>query len=80
MKSPDTNIEAAALACLAETVSQLIEEGRAKAGTEDGLFAYAVLTRLRGNATALGVPLEEIGLDGFDPDELLRPARPRKAA
>ncbi len=67
----DTNVQAAAIACLSETVAQLIEEGSAKAGTEDGLFAYAVLNRLKNNATALGVPLVDIGLDGFDVDSLL---------
>lgn len=78
MSMTDTNVEAAALSCLAETVAQLIEEGSAKAGTEDGLFAYSVLNRLRGNASALGVPLDAIGLDGFDVDSLL--SRPRQAA
>lgn len=74
----DVNVEAAALACLAEVAQQLIEEGSAKAGSEDGLFAYAVLNRLRNNAKAMGVPLQAIGLDKFDPDSLLNP--PRKAA
>jgi hypothetical protein len=63
---------------LSETVEQLIAEGLAKAGTEDGLFAYAVLNRLRSNAKALGVPLDAIGLADFNPDALLAP--PRKAA
>lgn len=67
----DTNVQAAALACLSETVEQLIEEGVAKAGTEDGLFAYALLTRLKANAAAFGVPLAEIGLDRFNVESLL---------
>ncbi|GAB1388425.1 MAG: hypothetical protein AMXMBFR78_19560 [Rubrivivax sp.] len=75
MSTSDDNVKAAALACLAETVAQLIEEGSAKAGTEDGLFAYAVLNRLKNNASALGVPLDAIGLDGFKVDSLLSPAR-----
>lgn len=78
MRTHEVNAEAAALACLAETVQQLIEDGSAKAGTEDGVFAYAVLNRLKGNAQALGVPLEAIGLAGFNVDSLLNP--PRKAA
>ena len=72
MNSHDTNVQAAALACLAETVAQLIEEGSAKAGTEDGLFAYAVLNRLKNNASALGVPLGDIGLADVDVDALLQ--------
>ena len=75
MSKDDLNIEAAALACLSETVEQLIAEGSAKAGTEDGLFAYAVLNRLRNNAEAMGVPLGAIGLDNFNPDSLLSPQR-----
>lgn len=78
MGKDDTNIEAAALACLSEAVEQLIAEGSAKAGSEDGLFAYAVLTRLRSNARAFGVPLDAIGLSDFNPDSLLSP--PQKAA
>ena len=74
MNTCDTNVEAAALACLAETVAQLIEEGPEKAGTEDGLFAYAVLNRLRNNAAAMGVPLDAIGLEGFNVDSLLSTA------
>lgn len=72
------NIQAAALACLAETVQHVKTEGLARAGTEEGLFAYEVLNRLRNNAAALGVPLGEIGLAGFDVDSLLNP--PRRAA
>lgn len=79
MNTRDINVEAAALACLAETVEQLIEEGSAKAGTEDGLFAYAVLNRLRNNAQAMGVPLAAIGLDGFNVEALLNSPR-RQAA
>ena len=78
MRTDDTNIEAAALACLSEAVAQLLEEARAKAGSEDGLFAYAVLTRLKNNASALGVPLGAIGLAGTDLDALLH--RPRAVA
>ena len=75
MSTRETNVEAAALACLSEAVEQLIEEGTAKAGTEEGLFAYAVLNRLRNNAMAMGVPLEAIGLKGFNVDSLLSRSR-----
>lgn len=78
MQTHDTNVQAAALACLSEAVEQLIAEGTAKAGTEDGLFAYAVLNRLKNNAVALGVPLIDIGLQGFNVDALL--STPRQAA
>jgi hypothetical protein len=78
MRTVDTNVEAAALACLSEAVAQLLEESRAKADSEDGLFAHAVLSRIRNNATALGVPLDAIGLAGFDQDSLLR--KPRQLA
>jgi hypothetical protein len=71
MRTVDTNVEAAALACLSEAVEQLLEEARAKAGSEEGLFAYAVLTRIKNNALALGVPLEAVGLAGLDLDALL---------
>lgn len=75
MRSVDTNVEAAALACLSEAVEQLLEEARAKAGSEEGLFAYAVLARIKNNALALGVPLEAIGLAGLDLDALLHKPR-----
>ena len=78
MRTVETNVEAAALACLSEAVEQLLEEARAKAGSEEGLFAYAVLTRIKNNAAALGVPLEAIGLAGLDLDALLH--KPRQAA
>ena len=78
MSTTDTNVEAAALACLSEAVSQLLDDARAKAGSEDGLFAYAVLSRIKNNAAALGVPLDAIGLSGFDADSLLR--KPRQVA
>lgn len=79
MSIDDTNVQAAALACLSETVEQLIEGGLPKAGTEDGLFAYAVLSRLRNNARSFGVPLDDIGLADFDPDVLLVPPVKRAA-
>ncbi len=78
MSTIDTNVEAAALACLSEAVEQLIEESRAKSGSEDSLLAYAVLSRIKNNASALGVPLEAIGLANFDLEALLR--KPLKVA
>ena len=78
MRTDDTNVEAAALACLCEAVAQLLQEARSKAGSEDGLFAYAVLSRIKNNATALAVPLDAIGLDGIDLDRLLH--KPRQVA
>ena len=67
----DTNVQAAAIACLSEVVEQLKEEGSAKAGKYEGLFSYAVLDRLKANAQAMGVPLADIGLAGFNPGVLL---------
>jgi hypothetical protein len=78
MRTVDTNVKAAALACLSEAVEQLLEEARAKAGSEEGLFAHAVLSRIKNNATALGVPLEAIGLAGLNLDEFLH--KPRQLA
>ena len=75
MKNTDINVEAAALACLSEAVAQLLEEGRAKAGSEDGLFAHAVLSRIKNNADALGVPLEAIGMAELDLGVLLHKRR-----
>ena len=59
--------------CLNAMVEQLIDEGRARQGQYEGLLAYAVLNRLKGNAQIWDVPLAEIGLDDFDPDDLLKP-------
>ena len=54
---------------------QLSAMGRAKAGSEDGLFAHSVLSRIKNNAEALGVPLEAIGMAELDLDVLLRKRR-----
>jgi hypothetical protein len=69
---------AGALICLGSVVELLREEGQAKAGEYEGLLAYQALSRIKGQAQAFGVPLDRIGLDGFDVDSLLNP--PRKAA
>lgn len=66
------NVEAAALACLSVIVDQLKEEGLEKAGEYEGLFSYAVLSRLKSEAQALGVPLADIGLANFNPESLLQ--------
>ncbi|MFN3987588.1 MAG: hypothetical protein ACK4KV_19025 [Rhodocyclaceae bacterium] len=67
-----------AMICLAELVDLLKEEGEAHAGEADGLLAYQALSRIKGNAEAWGVPLEDIGLAGYDVDALLM--RPTTAA
>ncbi|MCL4759762.1 MAG: hypothetical protein KJZ96_15615 [Rhodocyclaceae bacterium] len=66
---------AGAAICLSSVVELLKEEGEAHAGEVDGLLAYAALSRIAGQAEAWGVPLEDIGLAGYDVDALLqRPA------
>ncbi len=68
---------AGSLICLSQMVDQLKTEGLAHAGEYEGLFAYAVLDRLKSHAEVYGVPLEDIGLKGFNPDTLLH--KPSKA-
>lgn len=68
---------AAAVFCLSNLVELLKENGEANAGEVDGLLAYQALSRIIGNAEAWGVPLEDIGLAGYDVDALINP---RKAA
>lgn len=70
----------AVLICLNAVVEQLVEEGLARQGEYEGLLAYAVLNRLKGNAEAWDVPLAEIGLGRFDPDSLLAKPKAAKAA
>ena len=74
----ETEKLAAAVVCLESAVGLLKEEGMAKAGEYDGLLAYQVLTRIKNQALAFGLDLQDIGLAGFDPDTLLH--KPRKAA
>ena len=50
----------------------LKEQGTAGAGEMDGLNAYQALSEALSQAEAYGLTPEDIGLDGFDPDELLR--------
>lgn len=69
---------AGALICLGSVVSLLREEGTRNAGEYEGLLAYQALDRIKAEAQAFGVPLDDIGLDDFDPDVLLH--KPRKAA
>lgn len=76
--STSDNKQAGAIICLASVVGLLKEEGGAYAGEMDGLLAYQALARIKGNAVAWGVPLADIGLDGYDVDALLN--KPRKAA
>ena len=76
--SGDAEKLAGAMICLGGVVQLLKEEGARKAGEYEGLLAYQALVRIKGEAEAFGVPLDEIGLDGFDPDSLLQ--APRKVA
>lgn len=76
MKSTE---EIAALkSILVSAVELLKEEGLQAAGTADGLLAYQVLGDIKAQAEAVGMPLDQIGLDGIDLDALLN--KPRKAA
>ena len=68
----EVQVQPAATLCLAQAVQQLIDEAGPKAGQADALLAWAVLSRIKANALAFGVPLTDIGLDGFDPDRLLK--------
>lgn len=63
--------QAGAVICLESVVQLLKDEGERNAGMKDGLLAYAALTRIKGNAEAWGVPLDEIGLADYDLDTLL---------
>lgn len=76
--SAESDKLAGALICLGSVVELLRAEGMQRAGEYEGLLAYQALTRIKGQAEAWGVPLADIGLDGFDVDSLLNP--PRKAA
>lgn len=67
-----------AMICLSNVVELLKEQGESHAGEVDGLLAYQALSRIIGNAEAWGVPLEDIGLAGYDVDALL--GKPDKAA
>lgn len=60
-------------------VELLKEQGQAGAGEVDGLNAYQALLEAKSQADAFGVPLDEIGLGGFDIDSLINPPQ-RKAA
>ena len=62
---------AGALICLGNVVALLREEGERKAGQYDGLLAYQALSRIKGEALAFGLPLDDIGLADFEPDSLL---------
>jgi len=70
--STDSEKLAGALICLGSVVALLREEGTRKAGQYEGLLAYQALSRIKGEAESFGVPLDDIGLAGFDPDSLLK--------
>lgn len=56
-------------------VDLLKEQGQAGAGEVEGLNAYQALLEAKTQAEAFDVPLEEIGLGGFDIDSLINPQR-----
>ena len=57
-------------------VLQLVrEQGRARAGTVEGLDAYQVLSEALAQAQAYGLSPADIGMEGFNPDSLLRHSR-----
>lgn len=56
---------------LLAVVQLLKEQGMAHAGEVDGLNAYQALAEAKAQAEAFGVPLEDIGLAGFDVDAIL---------
>lgn len=63
---------AGAVACLASVVEVLKDAGRESPESPEMLLAYQVLVRIKGLANAFDVPLADIGLGDFDPDELLQ--------
>ncbi len=65
-------------ALLRTVVDVLKTQGLESAGEMDALQAYAALLALKNEAEAFDVPMSEIGLAGFDIDNLLH--KPRKAA
>lgn len=57
---------------LLAVVELLKEQGLAGAGELEGLNAYQALSEALSQAEAYGLSPAEIGLDGFNPDVLLR--------
>ena len=71
-----SKLESGLIICLSEVVDLLKTEGEAKAGEYEGLLAYQALSRISGSAKAYGVPLDAIGLEGYDIDQsMLNPKR-----
>ena len=71
-----SEIEAGAIICLLDLVRLLKAEGEAKAGEYEGLLAYQALSRIQSNAKAYGIPLSDIGLEGYDIEQaFLNPKR-----
>ena len=58
---------------LIAVIDLLKEQGQAGAGEVDGLNAYQALLEVKTQAEAFGVSLNEIGLDGFNLDDLINP-------
>ncbi len=64
---------------LIAVIDLLKKQGLEGAGTVEGLNAYQVLGEAVAQAEAFGVPLADIGLDGFDLDALLKTPAPHPA-
>ena len=62
-------------AILVALVELLKDQGRAGAGSIEGLNPHQALGEIRLQAEIAGVPLEEIGLADFDIDSILNPKR-----
>ncbi|QFY89167.1 hypothetical protein D5125_06545 [Magnetovirga frankeli] len=60
-------------AALIALVELLKEQGLESAGRIEGLNAYQALEEVLSQAEICGIPLEEIGMDGFDIDSLINP-------
>lgn len=57
---------------LCAMVETLLQQGTKHAGKMEGLLAYEALLTAKNEAEVLGVPLSEIGLEGYDIDALLQ--------
>jgi len=71
MPSPDR------YASILNTLLEIAKE-RGASGSDAGVLAYEIIEAAKAEAKIWGVPLDEIGLAGFDASTLL--SGPRKAA
>lgn len=62
-------------AILVALVELLKEQGRAGAGSMEGLNPYQALSEIKLQAEIAGVPLSEIGLADFDIDSIINPRK-----